>query len=116
MGAKLIDKIDTIVRASNLNVQNMTSQLMGDLFTIEMQAAGVPRKKIMEINAAVADSYVEYNKLWNKDREGDKELTYSVEVLDRALRQACGDVIPFADFYERYDGLLDITTKKEKKK
>lgn len=125
-GPNFSQRMHRAFEIANLQTANFTEQLMGDFFTIYMQRNGVSRSTILAICEAVAKDVDEFRAEWNSEYHGDKDVGITadrdcpvvIDHLDKALRYACGDVIPFVPFEERYAGLCDQADKmlKEREK
>lgn len=78
--------------------QHFTRQLCMDLSAIVLNREfGFGAERIKKFNAAMVEMYGVYANTWNRDT---KDVDYSKDMMDRALRQIWGD--EFQTWKERY--------------
>lgn len=86
------------IEEAELNTLRFTRQVMMDCVAIALnEVCGFGPERIKNIMDAVAENYAQFADLINADTD---DQDYSWEVLDRKLRQICGEY--FVPMEERY--------------
>lgn len=84
--------------AALTEVQAFTAQLLCDLFIVAMNdAVGFGYSRCKKVIDQVTENYIEYCKIWKSDTS-DRE--YAKAVIDRRLKEICGD--NFEPWEKRY--------------
>ena len=76
------------------------------------RAFGFGPKRQAQFRKALAEVSHEYADMCLADAAEDRTISYTREKLDRALRQACGEIQPFE---ERYDPMNILYERKKAK-